>query len=152
MKLLVFSDSHGVTEPMLRAARARRPDALVHLGDHARDARVLGAAFPELPLYSVRGNCDMPDASVPERVSFTLEDVPVFACHGHRYGVKTGLVPLLNAAYFSGARLVLFGHTHVPLREEVEGVLLLNPGAARQTCAEIELEEGRILRAEIAEI
>ena len=152
MKLLVFSDSHGATAPMLRLVRSREPDVLVHLGDYTRDALALRAAFPETPLRLVRGNCDFADASTPEREQFELEGVPVFACHGHRYGVKTSLEALLNAGYFSGARLLLFGHTHVPLCETVEGMLLLNPGSARQTCAELALAAGEIVRAEILQM
>ena len=58
MKVAVFSDTHGVTTPMVRAIRQVRPDALVHLGDYERDTAVLLKEFPELPLYHVCGNCD----------------------------------------------------------------------------------------------
>ena len=51
MKVAVFSDTHGVTTPMVRAIRQVRPDALVHLGDYERDTAVLLKEFPELPLY-----------------------------------------------------------------------------------------------------
>ncbi len=146
MKLLVFSDSHGTVGPMLRAVREAAPDAAVHLGDYVRDADALRRAFPALRLYSVRGNCDW-DCRAPEAERFELGGVPIYACHGHRYGVKTGLDALCNAGYFSGARLVLFGHTHVPLRREEGGLLLLNPGSARSGCAEVELEDGIIRRA-----
>lgn len=152
MKLLVFSDSHGETGPMLRAAREKRPDALAHLGDHTRDALALRRAFPELPLWSVRGNCDWDDRRTPESAQFELGGVSVFACHGHRYGVKTGLDALLNAGYFSGAKLVLFGHTHDALCERIGELLLLNPGSARRTYAEVEIEAGEIARAEIIEM
>lgn len=148
MKLLVFSDSHGTLGPMLRAVRERKPDAAVHLGDYVRDAEALRRAFPELPLRVLRGNCDF-ESKAPERETFTLGGVPVFACHGHRYGVKTGLDALCDAGYFSGARLVLFGHTHVPGTERAGEMLLLNPGSARRSCALLELDGGEIKRAEI---
>ncbi len=148
MKLLVFSDSHGTVGPMLRAVRDRAPDAVAHLGDYTRDAASLRRAFPELRLVSVRGNCDWNDRA-PEAERFELGGVEIFACHGHRYGVKTGLDALLNAGYFSGARLVLFGHTHIPLRREEGGLLLLNPGPADRGFAELELADGEIRRAEL---
>jgi putative phosphoesterase len=31
---------------------------------------------------------------------------------------------------FPEARVVVFGHSHIPLVEETEGLLLLNPGSA----------------------
>ena len=43
---------------MLAAVRQERPDALVHLGDHANDARALAEEYPLLPLVTVKGNCD----------------------------------------------------------------------------------------------
>ena len=147
MKLLVFSDSHGTVGPMLRAVRERAPDAVAHLGDYTRDAAVLRKAFPELRLISVRGNCDWDDRA-PDAERFELGGVEIYACHGHRYGVKTGLDALCNAGYFSGARLVLFGHTHVPLRREEGGLRLLNPGSARSGFAEVELEGGEIRSAQ----
>ena len=58
MKLLVLSDSHRETEHMLLAIRKERPDAVVHLGDHAADADAIAQECPYLPLYRVRGNCD----------------------------------------------------------------------------------------------
>ena len=33
MKIAVFSDTHGVTDPMVKAVQEVLPDALVHLGD-----------------------------------------------------------------------------------------------------------------------
>ncbi len=149
MRLFVFSDSHGTVAPMLRLVEALRPDAVAHLGDYVRDAEALRAAFPGL--VSVRGNCDWDDAA-PLSAEFALGGVRVFACHGHRYGVKTGLDALCNAGWFSGAGLVLFGHTHVPLRRREGDMLLLNPGSARRTYAEVELSDGKILSAEIKEI
>ena len=152
MKLLIFSDSHGTTAPMLRAAGERKPDALFHLGDHTRDARALAEAFPGIPLLSVRGNCDWDDRTTPEAAEADFAGVRVYACHGHRYGVKLGLDALCNAGYFSGAGLVLFGHTHLPLIERVGEMWLVNPGSARRTCAEVTVEDGEVKRAEILEI
>ena len=68
MKIAVFSDTHGSTARMLSAAEALRPDALVHLGDYERDADCLAAAFPEIPLYRVCGNCDVAPAAPQELV------------------------------------------------------------------------------------
>ena len=58
MRVAVFSDTHGVTSPMVQAVRNHMPDALVHLGDYERDAEVLLREFPDIPLYHVCGNCD----------------------------------------------------------------------------------------------
>lgn len=139
MKLLVFSDSHGKTEPMCRMIEREKPDLVVHLGDYVRDAEALRAQFPQLPLKNVCGNCDR-DLGAPVREEFSFDGVQIFACHGHRYNVKYGLDPLKNALWFSGARLALFGHTHRAMCEDFDGLTLLNPGTARTTCALVETD------------
>ena len=112
MKAAVFSDSHGETSLMIEALRRTRPDAIIHLGDHDRDAVELRHAFPEIPLYSVCGNCDiMPLA--PARDTVQLGPVKAFITHGHLYSVKFGRVDsLVYAAMEAGAKIALFGHTH----------------------------------------
>ena len=52
IKAAVFSDTHGNTALMLETVRRVRPDVLIHLGDHERDAQELRREFPEIPLYS----------------------------------------------------------------------------------------------------
>lgn len=129
MKIAVFSDTHGRTAGMLRAVRRVSPDILVHLGDYFRDAMTLAQEFPELPLHAVPGNCDL-SARDPDTISFLAGPVTVFASHGHRYQVKYGTDSLLNAACFSGAGLVLYGHTHIAQVMQAGGVSVLNPGSA----------------------
>ena len=132
MKVAVFSDTHGVTTPMVRAIRQVRPDALVHLGDYERDTAVLLKEFPELPLYCVRGNCDGAN-DAPDRAVVPLGPVKAFMTHGHLYNVRYGyLDSLVYAAMEEGAQLALFGHTHQAAYEEIGGVKVLNPGTAGQ--------------------
>lgn len=144
MKLAVFSDTHGSTEGMLLAALRVAPDVLVHLGDHYRDSFALRSAFPELPLYAVPGNCDC-SCREPDPLVFMAGGVTVLATHGHRYSVKYGTDALLNAAYFAGAGLALFGHTHTAVCQDFGGVTLLNPGSAgmgpRPSFAVVEISE-----------
>ncbi len=130
LKAAVFSDTHGNTAPMLEAARGAGVDALIHLGDHDRDAQVLREAFPETALWSVCGNCDiMPLA--PEKLVIPLGPVRALLTHGHQYGVSAVQADwLVYAAREEGAQIAMFGHTHSPYYETVGGVTLLNPGTA----------------------
>lgn len=148
MKITVFSDTHGHTGGMLRAIRAAKPDAVFHLGDYERDIRCVREAFPALLLCSVSGNCDSRPEN-PDTAVFTVGGVRIFASHGHRYGVKYALDALLNAGYFSNAGLILFGHTHVAMHEELEGTHILNPGSAgmgaRCTYGLITIEDGQVV-------
>lgn len=145
MKILVLSDSHRSTQPMLDAVRRERPDAIIHLGDHASDTQVLSAEYPHLPLCCVRGNCDLYEDSVPESALMNWDGVRIFAVHGHRYGVKSGVLRLYYAGMEQQADILLFGHTHIPYCEESDGIWLLNPGACGRSCPSygiIEIDQG----------
>lgn len=98
---------------MVRAIRQQQPDAVFHLGDW----RARHAAFGK----GVSGPAALPcvrqlrrEPVNPEVLKLTLDGVKFFLTHGHRYSVKYALDALLNAAYFAGADMVLFGHTHTP--------------------------------------
>ncbi len=156
MKILILSDSHGAVENMELAVNMELPDAIIHLGDHVRDACDLMELFPEIPLYKVSGNCDryawQPD--LEERLVWSFEGNVFCMVHGHQYGVKSSLLRLELAAREAGARVMLFGHTHRAYGEESNGILLFNPGACsgyRPTYGVIEAEE-KDLRWEIREL
>ena len=42
MRILVLSDSHGCVDPMQQCVELVQPQAILHLGDCARDADRLG--------------------------------------------------------------------------------------------------------------
>ena len=44
MKVLIFADSHGYNMAMAFAVDREEPDAVIHLGDHAEDAREIERA------------------------------------------------------------------------------------------------------------
>ena len=104
MKILVFSDSHGNEDNMIRAVERERPstlDAIVHLGDGWRDAEALHRLYPRIPLEQVPGNCDLGRFEERERVVF-FGDCRVLLCHGH---------------------------THIPHIDYYDGLWLVNPGS-----------------------
>ena len=129
MKLLICSDSHGARRSLLRIAEKETPDALLFLGDGLRDADFVAGRCPALRVLGVRGNCDYAVDGAPEDWLTELEGVRIYLCHGHLYGVKTGLGRLRERGSLLGARLVLFGHTHCPLLREEPEMTLLNPGS-----------------------
>lgn len=152
-KLCVFSDSHGCPEHMLRVIRQEAPDAVFHLGDGEGDLKAVRRAFPDLPLYQVRGNCDWASAA-PALLRTEVEGQKVFATHGHLYDVKMGrdYQRLRYAALEADARLVLFGHTHIPYHDRVWGMELVNPGSigygARPSYAVVTID-GKAIAADL---
>jgi hypothetical protein len=146
MKLLILSDSHRKMEYMYRAVEQEQPDLIIHLGDHDRDAERLSKRYPEIPLWSVSGNCDY--GAGPERIVQTLEGVRIYATHGHTLRVKYGLLRAELAAREAEANLLLFGHTHRPLCDWHNGLWMLNPGTCsgmgQITYGVIELNNGEV--------
>lgn len=128
MKIAVFSDSHGCTENMLSAIDDFRPERIIHLGDVAPDADFIAAQYPQLEMYSVRGNCDY-FSTAPESQLIELGGVRIFLAHGHRHSVKISLDSFLNSVCCSGSALGLFGHTHRAMCRAFGKVQLFNPGS-----------------------
>lgn len=129
MKLLLLSDSHGRLGDLLTAVEREEPDAVFHLGDVSEDAEDLAAAYPDIPVTAVAGNCDGWANSAPGEVEITVEGVRFFLTHGHHYRVKLGPERLMEEAYARGVDAVCYGHTHVPEAvREPDGVWRINPG------------------------
>ena len=131
IKAALFSDTHSNTVLMLEAIRRERPDVVIHLGDHDRDALSIRESFPELPLYSVCGNCDLSPLS-PETDVVPLGSVKAFIAHGHQYNVRYSRDSLVYAALERGCSLALYGHTHSPENSQLGSVMVVNPGTAGQ--------------------
>lgn len=128
MKVLVFSDSHGLTTAMLSVIEAEQPDAVIHLGDCTQDTYDITSAFEAIPLYAVRGNNDW-DSREPLTRIIELCGVRLFLSHGHIQYVRQGTDGMLAAAESENCQVALFGHTHVSLKEYRQNILIMNPGS-----------------------
>jgi len=146
MIITVFSDLHGDSDREMEAA-FDTSDFVIFLGDGLQ--RVLGFEYehPDKFIY-VRGNCDLWDDTPTKRI-LDLGGVRILITHGHEQHVKTGILWLFREAKEENINIVLFGHTHRPEVEEVDGVLFVNPGSASRhhggqaTAAKITIENGR---------
>ena len=133
MKILVLSDSHSSMRFMCRCTEKCKPDMVVHLGDHYDDGEALAEAYPHITVHQVAGNCDRYRAPVHARqmLCYDLGGVRTYMTHGHNHHVKQGIGALLGDARRYDAKVVLYGHTHVPdCHQESDGVWVLNPGSA----------------------
>ena len=146
MRIAVFSDSHKKVGGMVRAVDLEHPDVIFHLGDHQTDADKLHECFPDIPMYSVYGNCDLITRG-ESRIIVELAGKKIFAAHGHTYSVKLGLNSIINTAMTSGSDIVLFGHTHRALNTEYEGLIIMNPGASglTGTYGMIIIKDGKVI-------
>ena len=133
MQILVISDTHGRAEGLRRAVRMHEnADYIVHCGDGERETDQLLREIPALApkLYFVRGNCDYSSRS-PELMTLDLPfSHRAVIVHGHRYMTGDYRVNLMRLARSQEADLVLFGHLHIRIDENLPGVRLFNPGSA----------------------
>lgn len=130
MKVAVVSDTHGRIEPFLNTLKQFNDvELIVHLGDTVEDANKIREKT-KLPMFVVRGNNDYMDVNTPWRELVRINGHKILLTHGHKEGVNFGETKLYYAAKEAEAEMVLYGHTHVYLYEEIEGIKILNPGSA----------------------
>ena len=121
----VIADTHGLVRPEVHEALAG-VYLILHAGDVCGD-EILEELSIIAPVAAVAGNCDPVDhPRLPSRIDRTIEGIRIHVSHGHELGVPR--TDKLLAAY--DADVIIYGHTHVPLVNRVDGCLVLNPGAA----------------------
>lgn len=161
MKILIFSDSHGVSRYMRKALQlhARRSDAVIHLGDGAADLLSIRHEYPETAFYAVAGNCDPEIVRSTYDIGFTdtctFEGVRVYFCHGHTCGVKYGIEKLIFDASQRNCSIALYGHTHEKYSNYhtigESGIYVFNPGSislphsGSPSYGVLEIKDGNIL-------
>ena len=113
MKALIFSDSHGRTENLVKAMD-RYPDfqAIFHLGDVGNDEAYIRSLTP-YPVYMVRGNCDF-SSSLKESMVIEFGGKRIAMCHGHRYLSYGGAPDALR--YFGLQNHAVPIMAHLPLQ------------------------------------
>ena len=129
---------------MIDAVAAHQPDQIIHLGDLMEDAQSLSYVYPSIPICMVPGNCDGWTMD-PLKKQITLSGVQILLSHGHLWGVKSGYAAAIADARACGAHILLFGHTHKAVCEQLEdGLWMMNPGTSRSTYGMIEIQPGTL--------
>ena len=128
-----------------------KADLILHAGDLIVPS-VLDDRASYAPVHAVKGNMDPPGVALPETLEFDFGGVKIAMIHDS--GRKEGRRKRPQQR-FPEARVVVFGHSHVPILEDEDGLLLLNPGSPtdkrrqpQHTFALLHAEEGNV-RAEI---
>ena len=116
-------------------------NAILHAGD-VGDLSVLDRLGEVAPVVAVHGNDETHEAPLvlPEKVVVQVAGVRLFMAHGHRLRAEADARPerpddwptILDdrrrLADGTGADVVVFGHLHVPMAVEQDGLLFVNPG------------------------
>ncbi|HEY3313999.1 MAG TPA: metallophosphoesterase family protein [Bacillota bacterium] len=132
----VISDTHIPRRAKALPGWVREAFEGVDLILHAGDLTTLGVLddLAELaPVEAVAGNVDAmgPAAlALPSRRVVEVGGVRIGLTHGHDGPGSSTPERALAAFREEGVAAVVFGHSHQPMNEVVDGVLLFNPGSA----------------------
>ncbi|MEJ2587583.1 MAG: metallophosphoesterase family protein [Deltaproteobacteria bacterium] len=131
MKIGVISDTHlgQVTKEFLEIydQYLDDKDVVIHAGDVvSRDVIEL---LEKKTFHGVHGNMDPPDVKglLPNKKIVRLAGFTIGIIHGWgpAAGLEDRILPLLE-----GVDVLIYGHSHRPLNQMVDGVRLFNPGTA----------------------
>lgn len=148
MVLLIASDIHGSAlycEKLLYLMKKEQADYLILLGDilyHGprndlpegyAPKKVVAMLNPlKDRILCIQGNCD---AEVDQMVldfpiinGYQIKNFcgrRIFLTHGHHYNIDKKP----DAGLLDGAGYVIYGHTHIPLKQQIDGIWYLNPGS-----------------------
>jgi len=163
VKVVVVSDTH-----IRRGSTRRLPEELYRVLEgadlvlHAGDVvvpEVLDDLQRFAPLHAVQGNNDVAEltAALPEQLDLDVEGVGIGMIHdsGPRKGRENRM-----RRRFPDARVVVFGHSHIPLADDgIDGQLLFNPGSPTErrrqpfhTYGLLEIADGELRRVTIEEV
>lgn len=123
-KVLILSDSHGLTKELTMIKERHQLEHMIHCGDSE-----LSFDAPELKDFLVvKGNCDADDR-FGEDLLMNIGGLTFFITHGHLYNVRPNLLNLAYKAEEVKADIICYGHTHIAHAEKAANQLFINPGS-----------------------
>ena len=130
MKIPVVSDTHRKDDNLKLVLSEECPlDMLIHLGDaEGSEHFIPDWVNPECRMEMVLGNNDFFSRLDRER-EIDIAGHKAFITHGHYYGVSMGPEGLVDEAKSRGCDIAMYGHTHRPFLDVIDGVTVLNPGS-----------------------
>ena len=136
LQVAVLSDTHGPrfwkSMPPGVARQLDGVDLILHAGDVCV-ASVLDEIAAFAPVKVVLGNNDGGDVAAwgaPETLRLDLGGLAVAMIHDS--GQAKGRIPRMRRR-FPDADLVVFGHSHIPMDAEGDGLRIFNPGSPTDT-------------------
>ncbi|MGM0409753.1 MAG: metallophosphoesterase family protein [Bacillota bacterium] len=134
MKILVLSDTHlknDISElPEEVIKEIHNSDYLLHAGDF-KTLNFYKSLKDTINIKAVYGNMDRNNLKevLNEKEIFEIKGYKIALIHGH----QLNNISIDSLSYtFPDADLIIFGHTHKPFNEEIEGQIIFNPGSAVQ--------------------
>ena len=152
MRIGVISDTHATSLAELPdkiLASLAEVDMIIHAGDFT-DIAVLDGLRQLGEVRAVHGNMDSDGLKqlLPEKELLVVSGKRIGVAHG--WGSPRGIEARVGRL-FRDVDIVVFGHSHYPRNEIIDGVLFFNPGQARDSFGILTIDEqvtGEIVRLE----
>ncbi|MFP7494911.1 metallophosphoesterase family protein [Terribacillus saccharophilus] len=133
MRIIILADTHmprmAKVWPSALLPDLQQADHIIHAGDF-QDRRVLDSLSSFAPVSAVSGNIDSSDLieELPKKQLLTFHGLKVGLTHGDGKGKTT---EQRARAGFEGEAidLLIFGHSHIPVHKEEDGLVFFNPGS-----------------------
>ncbi len=123
IKIVLVSDNHGMRECLAQVRKMHADaDYFMHCGDSSLPGYLMEG------FATVKGNNDYYGEYPLMKVLHVGEHV-IYLTHGHCDMFMRQYKMLADKARSFGCDLCFFGHTHIPLDTQIDGVRLLNPGS-----------------------
>lgn len=124
MKIGIISDTHFVNPakceiPAWICNEFAQTDLIIHAGD-VEHPEFLANLASIAPVYAVRGNCDNHGFDTPLTRSVDIGCGLLTVAHR---------ADMARQALLPRSRVMVYGHTHISLINEEEGLLIINPGS-----------------------
>lgn len=162
MKIGVLADTHipisAKRLPDVVIEALKTCDLIIHAGDIV-EVSFLKELERIAPLKAVHGNMDSPEIQqkLPDQLIIEVEGRKIGVTHGK--GNSTKVVSFVRELFDKKVDIIVYGHSHTPLNEKKDNILLFNPGsptdkifAPYRSFGIIEISKGEIIRSEIVKI
>ena len=123
--ILIISDYHKREDLVIELISKYQPTHTICCGDGESKL----SFYEDNKIISVKGNCD--EAPLPHTTILEIDGKKILLTHGHLYNVHFDIFKLYLLAKENNCQYVLYGHTHMQLVEDYEGVTFINPGALK---------------------
>ncbi|MBO8173003.1 MAG: metallophosphoesterase [Bacillaceae bacterium] len=133
MRVCVVSDTHMPRRakefPHQLVEELEQADLIIHAGDW-QTMEIYELLRTYAPVEGVAGNVDGEEIirRFGKKKILSLEGFRVGLVHGDGRG-KTTLQRAVDAFKGEQVDAIIFGHSHIPLLEERDGIILFNPGS-----------------------
>lgn len=127
-RIMIVSDTHKRHGNLMEALyNEGKIDMLIHLGDIEGEEDII-TDMAGCKVLMVPGNNDY-YARYDKEIETKIGKYKVLLTHGHYYYVSLDLQVIKQECKSRGFDIVMFGHTHRPLIDIGEDVILINPGS-----------------------